>query len=388
MAEPTYNFPSVEETTNHPAYKGTVLEARASLIRPPCPWARAAAAPLQPLPGKCTANGPTKLILIMGLAGTIHVVADQTHTSWPPPRGPELGCSSSTTAASGGPTKPLGRVHGRAALRPDVLEVADHVGWTRPRQLKRRGHLRWAAWSRRSWRAWRRGACSRSRCCAPARASTAARRPPAPPSTAVAMLRPKTEARAIRDTALAIFPPAFPPEPPTACESPRPRARPCARPPTPRTASTRAFGSNFQRFQAQELHKRRSPGAFTLAGFACQLLAAAGHSKSPAQLRSMADAVGRERILVLHGTADKMLVVRNGERLARLVEPGVVMLVDDMGHAAHFREECVVFNGFMDESCALGRSCDGGFIMCAIFESIFDNMSYVITALILSSVAL
>lgn len=58
------------------------------------------------------------------------------------------------------------------------------------------------------------------------------------------------------------------------------------------------FPTNGDRFAAQEISKRLSPGVFTPKGFLCQLYAAGFHHKSPEQLKQMADAVGRERILV------------------------------------------------------------------------------------------
>lgn len=95
----------------------------------------------------------------------------------------------------------------------------------------------------------------------------------------------------------------------------------------------RLFDCNFQRFQAQELTKRRQPGYFTKQGFVCQLIAAAWHRKSPEQLKAMADTLGRERIMVLHGARDKMIFVSNGERLIELVDPGTAMIVEGLGHA-------------------------------------------------------
>jgi pimeloyl-ACP methyl ester carboxylesterase len=64
-----------------------------------------------------------------------------------------------------------------------------------------------------------------------------------------------------------------------------------------------------------------------------QLLAAAGHNKSEAQLRAMADKVGRERIAILHGTADNMIPAINGEKLSKFVEPGYWELIEGLGHA-------------------------------------------------------
>lgn len=96
----------------------------------------------------------------------------------------------------------------------------------------------------------------------------------------------------------------------------------------------RLFDSNYQRFQAQELVKRLGDEKqLTLGGFLCQLLAAQWHSKSAAQLKTLADAVGRERILIMHGTEDKMITVANGRRLIDMVQPGDGMIVEGMTHA-------------------------------------------------------
>jgi pimeloyl-ACP methyl ester carboxylesterase len=62
----------------------------------------------------------------------------------------------------------------------------------------------------------------------------------------------------------------------------------------------------------------------------------------------MADEVGRERILVMYGTRDNMLVVRNGKTLIRLIEPGVGLVLEDLGHVPIF-ERRVWFNELIDE---------------------------------------
>lgn len=67
------------------------------------------------------------------------------------------------------------------------------------------------------------------------------------------------------------------------------------------------FPTNGDRFAAGELKKRLSPDVFTRHGFLCQLYAAGFHHKSAAQLRQLADGLGRERIMVLHGTGDHMI---------------------------------------------------------------------------------
>ncbi|KAK4634024.1 Putative aminoacrylate hydrolase RutD [Fulvia fulva] len=75
------------------------------------------------------------------------------------------------------------------------------------------------------------------------------------------------------------------------------------------------FPSNGDRFAAQEIDKRLSPGVFTPRGFLCQLYAAGFHHKSDKQLKQMGDAVGRNRILVFHGTGDHMIDFVHGKML-------------------------------------------------------------------------
>lgn len=75
------------------------------------------------------------------------------------------------------------------------------------------------------------------------------------------------------------------------------------------------FPTNGDRFAAGEISKRLSPGVFTPKGFICQLYAAGFHHKSRKQLEHLADVVGRERILVFHGTGDHMIDFIHGEVL-------------------------------------------------------------------------
>lgn len=79
--------------------------------------------------------------------------------------------------------------------------------------------------------------------------------------------------------------------------------------------TVQAFPTNGDRFAASEISKRMTPGAFTRTGFLCQLAAAGFHHKSAAQLKQLGDSVGRERILVFHGTADHMVEFIHGEML-------------------------------------------------------------------------
>lgn len=79
------------------------------------------------------------------------------------------------------------------------------------------------------------------------------------------------------------------------------------------------FPTNGDRFAAGELSKRLTPGIFTTTGFLCQLYAAGFHHKSAKQLKRLGDLVGRDRILVFHGTNDKSKYTEGGCSPVRLL---------------------------------------------------------------------
>lgn len=101
------------------------------------------------------------------------------------------------------------------------------------------------------------------------------------------------------------------------------------------------FPTNGDRFSAMELAKRQDVEGFTRKGFICQALAAGWHHKSAEQLKELADKVGRQRIQVVHGTADKMITVPHGETLAKELgeEEGVTkIIVPGRGHVLHIED--------------------------------------------------
>lgn len=83
-----------------------------------------------------------------------------------------------------------------------------------------------------------------------------------------------------------------------------------------------SFPTNGDRFAANELWKRGHGTFFTKKGFMLQLIAAGWHYKSPAQLTSLANSVGKRRIMVVHGTKDRMISFPNGVVLWRGLERG------------------------------------------------------------------
>lgn len=82
-------------------------------------------------------------------------------------------------------------------------------------------------------------------------------------------------------------------------------------------AVVQPFPTNGDRFAAQEISKRSQPHLFNRRGFIAQAIAAGWHHKTPAQLGELGDRVGRERILVMHGTQDRMITFPHAEMLLR-----------------------------------------------------------------------
>ena len=96
------------------------------------------------------------------------------------------------------------------------------------------------------------------------------------------------------------------------------------------------FPTNGDRFAAQEMKKRLDVDGFTRKGFLCQIVAAAYHYKSAKHLEELGDRVGRDRIMVVHGTLDRMITLPHGEILCKELggeEKGVTkVIVQGRGH--------------------------------------------------------
>ncbi|KAL2174807.1 Alpha/Beta hydrolase protein [Thermothelomyces heterothallicus CBS 202.75] len=187
------------------------------------------------------------------------------------------------------------------------------------------------------------------------------------------LILPKSVDRSVADAARRIFAPSWLALPDDV-RLPDPATTPKCKPPRPAAESGSGSGNggegegggrylkfetNAQRFVAQELHKRLDPaGRFTLKGFLLQLIAAGWHRKTPAQLAAMADRVGRDRILVMHGTEDGMISVPHGRKLIDYVRPAKGIIVEGMGHAP-LVERWEWFNQVIEEQCLLGERLDG-----------------------------
>lgn len=117
------------------------------------------------------------------------------------------------------------------------------------------------------------------------------------------------------------------------------------------------FPTNGDRWAAQELAKRRDIDVFTRRGFILQALAAGWHHKSAAQLKILGDQVGRNRILVIHGTVDQMITEPHGELLVKELggeEKGVTRcMVEGRGHGLPMewrRELTKLIAGFVEKT--------------------------------------
>lgn len=118
------------------------------------------------------------------------------------------------------------------------------------------------------------------------------------------------------------------------------------------------FETNYQRFAAQELTKRLTPGAMPKSGFMLQAIAANWHYKSPEQLKELADKVGRERIMVIHGEDDRMIGVPNGKVLIEDLKPGTSYIKENAGHVIMMEERDwwnKVVEAHVKKSDALGK---------------------------------
>lgn len=183
------------------------------------------------------------------------------------------------------------------------------------------------------------------------------------------MLIPKSLEESVRGAARNTFPPAYLLEPDT-IHLPTPSPSTKVLPPQGAGTGTGGesageylhFDNNYARFVAGEMHKRLDSKHFTTKGFLLQLIAAGWHHKSPAQLREIGDRVGRERILVLHGTADRMISVPHGYKLREYLggdESGLTAVIGEgMGHVPPL--ECTEwFHELMEERIRKGEALDG-----------------------------
>ncbi|KAF6822868.1 aminoacrylate hydrolase RutD 1 [Colletotrichum plurivorum] len=320
-------YVTAEETMKHPSYPSTIWNLEPDR-KGKCPVAKDRDGPFN-ISWEIHGHGPSKIIFIMGLAGV--------KTSWQRQTkyfGHDNASRFSVlildNRGMGESDVPYGR-YTTSGMARDALDVLEHVGWTeQPRSVHLFGISMGGMISQElAFAAPDAFASVTLLCTAPWIENTKSFLQNL--TERASMFVPKTVDRSIRDTALKLFPADWLAMPDEAAELPGDATPACN--PADGGQGYGRFDSNFQRFQAQELVKRNVPGLFSIRGFLCQLVAAGWHHKSPEQLRLLADAVGRDRIAVIHGDADVMIDVHHGRLLAEHLNPGVVEIVKGMGHA-------------------------------------------------------
>ncbi|KAJ2894644.1 glycylpeptide N-tetradecanoyltransferase [Zalerion maritima] len=346
-------YPTQKETLSHPAYPTAIFRLRPRLSGL-CPVATTRPnGPLQ-IGYSIHGTGPIKLVFIMGLAGTQISWQRQTlhfgHVN-----AAKYSILTIDNRGMGVSSAPLAR-YSTSEMAHDVLELLDFLSWTSPRSV----HLVGISLG---------GMISQELCIhSPSRfasvsfISTAAEMANTGGLSEglgrMSMLVPKSLDQTLLDTSKELFPPSWL-QAEDACLLPDPSKHPDVDPPASSKEGETVgkeylrFESNFQRWQAQELHKRLSP-SFTKTGFLMQLIAAGWHKKTPAQLKEMADRIGRERILVFHGLDDEMINPVLGRRLAEAVKPGKEIFEEGLGHAAPV-QAAEWFNEMLEKHFAQGE---------------------------------
>jgi len=244
--------------------------------------------------------------------------------------------------------KPILR-YSTSEMAKDVIELLDHLGWTKERQLHITGVSMGGMIGQEL------GLLIPNRICSLNLVSTAAAIENTTSylenlRTRVMMFVPKSLDRAVTDAARMLFSSAW-------LDSPDDTILPNASTPNvvlPESGEYKRFKTNYERFAAQELTKRLDVEGFPKKGFMLQAIAAGWHHKSAAQLKEMGDKVGRERISVMHGTGDNMISVPHGRKLIQMLEPGKGVIKEGTGHV-FMLEEWRWHNDFVKEMIETGE---------------------------------
>ncbi|OTA89058.1 hypothetical protein M434DRAFT_113461 [Hypoxylon sp. CO27-5] len=344
----TVTFPSVEDVVKSPAFPTAIWQLephRSGLLS----VAAGRGGPLN-ISWEVHGDGALRLILISGL-GFFKTAYQRQTMYFGHVHGSKYSVLVLDNRGMGGSDKPLMR-YSTSEMARDILEVADHLGWMSPRQL----HI--CGISMGGMVAQELAYLAPDRICSLSLISTAAYIENTTSFTEnimnrITMLLPKSLDRTIQYAAGAIFPPSYLAESDNAVV-PDESVPKCKIP----AGGYGKFGSNYARFAAQEITKRRDKDGFTKKGFLLQIIAAGWHHKSPRQLKELGDKVGRERILVLHGTEDRMISPPHGRKLIEHLQPDQGLIIDGLGHAP-INERTQWFNELLEAQCSLGEKASG-----------------------------
>ncbi|KAK3385382.1 Alpha/Beta hydrolase protein [Podospora didyma] len=370
-------IPTVAETLAHPAFPTAIwnLEPDRKGL---APVAEGRGGPFN-ISWEIHGEGPIKVTFIMGLGGLKSAWQRQT-LHFGHERRTEYSVLLIDNRGMGDSDKPLMR-YSSSEMARDLADVLTHVGWLGPSAPPKRRSIHVVGLSLGGMIA-QELAClhpeaisTLSLCCTAAEienTTTFAENM----ALRASMLIPKSVDRSIADAARMLFNRAWLTQPDNV-HLPTPGVTPNCHPPAdlpftppipssspPLKSETAAeeetyltFRNNAMRFVAQEMHKRLDASRFGIKGFILQLVAAGWHRKTAAQLSALADAVGRDRILVMHGTDDGMISPPHGRKLIAALEPAKALVVDGMGHAP-IVERWAWFNKTMEAQFAVGEKLD------------------------------
>ncbi|KAI0517096.1 Alpha/Beta hydrolase protein [Xylaria bambusicola] len=297
-------------------------------------------------------EGPVKLVLIQGL-GVLKTSWQRQTMHFGHLNSDRYSVLLLDNRGMGRSDKPLMR-YSTSDMAADALEVLDHLSWTEDRQLHICGISMGGMIAQElAYVAPHRIASLNLLCTAAAIENTTSFSENM--INRITMLLPKSLDRTITYTAEVLFPKDWlaGPDDTTLPDETVPRCHPPVG-----GWPYRRFASNYARFAAQEVAKQRDREGFTRPGFLLQTIAAGWHHKSETQLREIGDKVGRQRILVLHGTDDGIISIPHGRKLIEYLQPGKGLIVDGMGHAP-IVERTVWFNELLAEMCSTGELLSG-----------------------------
>ncbi|KAI0023903.1 Alpha/Beta hydrolase protein [Xylariomycetidae sp. FL0641] len=344
-------FPSVEEITKHEAFPTVTwqLEPHQSGY---LPVAVNRGGPFN-IHWEVHGDGPIKVVLLCGL-GFFKTSYQRQTVHFGHKHGSKYSVLILDNRGMGRSDQPVMR-YSTSAMAADAIEVLDHLGWNEERQLHVVGLSMGGMIAQELAQAIpTRLASLNLICTAGAIENTVGFLENL--RNRATMLLPKSLDRTVQYAAGAIFPAAWLGGPDDA-DVPDPRRVPrCRMAPGFPDAYPR-FATNYERFAAQEVTKQRDPG-YTKAGFLLQAVAAGWHHQTPAQLGALADAVGRERILVMHGTDDAIISVPHGRKLIEALRPAEGLVVEGMGHGP-IHERTRWFNDVLEKRIAVGEELSG-----------------------------
>ncbi|KAI9147286.1 alpha beta hydrolase fold family [Paramyrothecium foliicola] len=236
-------------------------------------------------------------------------------------------------------------------MAQDALEVTNHLGWTAPRQLHVGGG------SMGGMIAQHLGSLAPDRIATLTPWSTAAKIEATGGLSELLprvwdALRPKSLETDIEDTAKGCFPHMWL-ESPDEASVPHEGSARCAVP----NGGYKLFDNNYARFAAQEILKNEKRH-FTRTGFWMQVMAASRHNMSATQLGHIADQIGRDRIMVIHGDDDQMMDPRLANTLIKGLQPAKSHMIAGLGHAP-IMQKSAWFNETLEQHIRDGERLRG-----------------------------